>query len=221
MVGFAALCLLAGMFPGVVIDALAPVVQQLVGGRHAGAARPALAVDGAGRRAAAVPTTALLVFLFVVASPPLTARSRAPARPRARCAARRRGIAAIPTSARRRNTRAASFPSRSAGCSAPLLFRARETVAMPPPGDLGPAQHPQAHARSGLGTALHPDVRRRAGAGRAVQPLAVPHHPPLSRFRLHRPGRCCCWRWRYGNDRRLARWCRACRWRWCCCSRRC
>ena len=47
---FAALCLLAGIFPGFVIDALAPVVKSLVGRAHAGAERRSVAVDRADRR---------------------------------------------------------------------------------------------------------------------------------------------------------------------------
>ena len=50
MFAFAALCLLAGILPGFVIDALAPVVQSLVGARMPAQSGVALAVDRADRR---------------------------------------------------------------------------------------------------------------------------------------------------------------------------
>ena len=54
----AALCLLAGVLPGLVIDLLAPVVQSLVGARMPVQTFAALAVDRADRARAAAPTTA-------------------------------------------------------------------------------------------------------------------------------------------------------------------
>ena len=52
MFGFAALCLLAGIFPGVVIDLLAPVTQALTGAHMPNAARRGMALDRAGRERA-------------------------------------------------------------------------------------------------------------------------------------------------------------------------
>ncbi|MCK7475982.1 MAG: hypothetical protein MZV49_26360 [Rhodopseudomonas palustris] len=45
-----------------------------------------------------------------------------------RCGARRPGTAAFPSQSRRRSTSPAASPSRSAGCSARCVFRAREHV---------------------------------------------------------------------------------------------
>ena len=46
----AALCLIAGILPGLFIDALAPVVQSLVGGRMPLQTGVRMAVDRADRR---------------------------------------------------------------------------------------------------------------------------------------------------------------------------
>ena len=70
-----------------------------------------------------------------------------------------------------------------------VVFRAREHVEMPPPGDMRPARLDGRAARSRLGRALCADRRRRRLRGRPAQPPAVPHHPPLSQPGLRRPRR--------------------------------
>ena len=63
-----------------------------------------------------------------------------PARLRPAAARRRPGTAAIPIRARRPSTPRRASRSRSAACSARVVFRAREHVEMPPPGDARPAR---------------------------------------------------------------------------------
>ena len=95
MFGFAALCLLAGILPGVVIDALAPVAQALTGARMPAQLGDAVAVHR--RRSRAQPQlvqrpsgvrvhrrVGLLTALVSIASP------------RARCAGRLPGTADFP-----------------------------------------------------------------------------------------------------------------------------
>ena len=66
---FAALCLLAGILPGAVIDGLAPVVQALQRRAHAGAACGAVALD----RADARPRAARITACWCSCSSPLSA----------------------------------------------------------------------------------------------------------------------------------------------------
>ncbi len=68
-----------------------------------------------------------------------------------------------------------------------LVFRAREHVEMPPPGDTRPARFTVALARPHLGRALRArSPRARRVIRRPAQPAAVPDHPPLSQPRLRR-----------------------------------
>ena len=115
---FAALCLLAGVLPGAVIDGLAPVVQALTGARmpvQLGLPWLSIVPIAAARSS----YNGLLVFLFIAASRLADGGRRSIASPRTRCAAARPGTAAFPTRARRRNTPPTASPSRSAACSAP------------------------------------------------------------------------------------------------------
>ncbi len=86
-----------------------------------------------------------------------------------------------------------------------LVFRARERVEMPPPGDMRPARLEVELQRSHLGRALRADRRWRRLCRRASEPPAVPHHPPLSQPRLRRPCRSCSWCSPYGPDARSRR----------------
>ncbi len=128
------LCLLAGILPGLVIDALAPVTASLVGGRMPVQTDiPWLSIVPIAESRSSY--NGLLVFLFIALSASLAAAASPPLR-LARAAARRRpGIAAFPIRARRRNTAPAASRSRSAASSARSCSHAREHVTMPPPGD--------------------------------------------------------------------------------------
>ncbi len=92
-------------------------------------------------------------------------RARRPSRstgsPPTGCAARRPGTAAFPIRARRRNTPPASFAQPIRRVFGTVVFRAREHVDMPPPGDMRAGAAHGRLARSRLGRALRADRRRR------------------------------------------------------------
>jgi hydrogenase-4 component B len=138
MLALAAGCLLAGILPGVVIDAMAPVVQSVLGGhmppQHA---MPWLSL---------VPITTsrssyngLLVLLFIAASASFAAfvihllASRATRRaPAWDCG--------FPNVSPLAQYTAGSFSQPIRRVFGTLLFRAHEQIEMPPPGDMRPAK---------------------------------------------------------------------------------
>jgi len=138
MAGLAALCVLIGIFPGIVIDALAPTIRLLAGGQLPTQSEvPWLSI---------VPLTAsrssyngLLVLLFMVISGLLAAyavhtfASRAVRRaPPWDCG--------TPVPDPITQYTAGSFAQPLRRVFGPLLFHARETVDMPLPGDTRPAR---------------------------------------------------------------------------------
>jgi formate hydrogenlyase subunit 3/multisubunit Na+/H+ antiporter MnhD subunit len=135
---FAALCLLAGILPGVVIDGLAPVVQALSGARMpVQLAVPFLSIVPS--EAARSSYNGLMVFLFIAASASLTVfvvhrfASRA----------LRRGPAwdcGFPDPRPETQYTADSFAQPIRRVFGTVVFRAREKVTMPPPGDMSPAR---------------------------------------------------------------------------------
>jgi len=138
MVGFAALCLLAGIFPGVMIDALAPVSHALLGARMpAQLALPWISIIPVA--AARSSYNGLLIFLFVAAATSLTvavihrfashALRRAPA-----------WDCGFPDPSPATQYTADSFAQPIRRVFATSLFSAHEVVTMPPPGDTGPAR---------------------------------------------------------------------------------
>ena len=138
MAVFALLCLLAGIFPGVVIDGLAPVVGALVGAAMP-VQRPCPGCRSSRLRKAAALTTASWSSCSSRRrrqSPPMPST----ALPRARCGAHRHGTAASPSRARRRNTPPAASPSRSDACSARSYSRRASTSTCRAPGDLRAAR---------------------------------------------------------------------------------
>ena len=117
MMMLAGLCLIAGIVPGLFIDALAPVASILVGGRmpaQGGNAWLSIAPVAESRSS----YNGLLVFLFITISASLAAtfihRFASDALRRAPP-----GIAAPRTQAPRRNIRRRALRSRSGACSAP------------------------------------------------------------------------------------------------------
>jgi len=138
MVGLAAICLLAGILPGGLIDALAPVSQALTG-----AHMPTqfgldwlTIVPVAQSRSS---YNGLLIFVFIAASAWLTAR----AVHRFASHALRRGPAwdcGFPDASAATQYTAASFAQPIRRVFGSVVFRARETVTMPPPGDVRPAR---------------------------------------------------------------------------------
>ena len=131
--------MLVGILPGFVIDALAPVMQALVGGAHAGAVSAAwlsLVPIAASRSS----YNGLLVFLFIAASASLAAYAIHRLASRRRCAAHRPGIAAFQTPSPSTQYTATSF--------AEPIRRVFGTVAVPRP-------------RAGRDAAARRDARRR------------------------------------------------------------
>jgi formate hydrogenlyase subunit 3/multisubunit Na+/H+ antiporter MnhD subunit len=139
MAGLAAFCLLAGILPGLVIDALAPVTSSLLGQTMpVQRSLPWLTIVPIAESRSSY--NGLLVFLFILVSGWLAASAIH------RFAARRlrRGPAwgcgfAEPVAAGQYSGASLAQPiQRVLG---PLLLRSSESVDMPAPGDLRPARH--------------------------------------------------------------------------------
>jgi formate hydrogenlyase subunit 3/multisubunit Na+/H+ antiporter MnhD subunit len=138
MSAFAALCLLAGIFPGFVIDGLAPVTQSLVGGRMpAQSTIPWLSIVPIAESRSSY--NGLLVFVFIAIA------TLAAAEIIHRFASRslRRGVAwacgyVDPNPAIQYT--AGSFAQPIRRVFGDVVFLAREHVDMPPPGDARPAR---------------------------------------------------------------------------------
>ena len=132
----AALCLLAGILPGLVIDALAPVATEILGSRMPAQAGSTLAFD---RADCGKPQ-----FLQRIAGDGVHHDIRLAwrsisfiASPRARCGEGRPGDAASPMQRPPRSIPASALRSRSAACSARCCSTPATMSTMPPPGDLG------------------------------------------------------------------------------------
>jgi hydrogenase-4 component B len=133
----ALLCLLAGILPGFVINALAPLTQTLVSGH--------MPTQSAASWFAIVPITAsrssydgLLVFIFIT----LAALLSAMAIHRLASHALRRAPAwdcGYPDASVTTQYTAASFAQPIRRVFGTLIFQARESVTMPAPGDASPA----------------------------------------------------------------------------------
>jgi formate hydrogenlyase subunit 3/multisubunit Na+/H+ antiporter MnhD subunit len=134
----AAACLIAGILPGLFIDALAPVVQSLVGDR--------MPVQGSVEWLSVVPIAAgrssyngLLVFVFMVASGAIAAF----AIHRLASDKLRRGPAwgcGYPPAGAVAQYSADSFAQPIRRVFGTIVFRAREVGEMPPPGSVAPAR---------------------------------------------------------------------------------
>jgi len=138
MMVFAALCLLLGLLPGVVIDALAPVTTSLLGGRM-----PSQLND---RWLSLVPVSAsrssyngLLVFLFITASTLIVVFlvHRFASNAKRRSAAWDCGF---PDPRPETQYTPESFEQPIRRVFGSLVFQTREVVDMPAPGDLRPAR---------------------------------------------------------------------------------
>jgi formate hydrogenlyase subunit 3/multisubunit Na+/H+ antiporter MnhD subunit len=132
------LCMAAGVFPGVVIDALAPAVRGLVG---EGAAVQALQsylsiVPVSGSRNT---YSGFLIFMFTIVAAVLTALlvHALAGRKLRRSAAWDCGF---PDSGTQLQYTASSFAQPIRRVFGAMIFRARETVSMPPPGEVTPAR---------------------------------------------------------------------------------
>ncbi len=134
----AALCLLAGIFPGVVMDALAPLAGDLVGGSlppQAGIAWLSVVPIAASRSS----YNGLLVFVFIAMSAGVAAGSihRFASRVVRRAPPWDCGF---PDPSPATQYSAASFAQPIRRIYGSIVFQAREAVVMPPPGDLAAAR---------------------------------------------------------------------------------
>ncbi len=155
MWGFAALCLLAGIFPGVVIDLLAPVTQALTG------AHMPTQLDVAWLSIIPVATArssynGLLVFVFIAASASLTvlAIHRFASRTVRRAPPWDCGF---PDPRPETQYTGGSFAQPIRRVYGAVVFRSHETVTMPPPGDIAPARI-EKHISDTLWDALYAPV---------------------------------------------------------------
>jgi hydrogenase-4 component B len=135
---FSGLCLLAGIFPGVVIDLLAPVVQTVTGAHmptQLGVAWLSIVPIESARSS----YNGLLVFLFIGASASLAVL----AIHRFASRALRRGPAwdcGFPDPSPATQYTSGSFAQPIRRVFGAVVFRTHETVTMPPPGDIRPAR---------------------------------------------------------------------------------
>jgi formate hydrogenlyase subunit 3/multisubunit Na+/H+ antiporter MnhD subunit len=130
---FAVLCLIVGLIPGFVIDALAPVVQSLVGGRMpAQSANPWLSIVPIAESRSSY--NGLLVFVFIMVSTLVTVEiiHRFASRTVRRSAAWDCGY---PDARPATQYTAGSFAQPIRRVFGELVFLARERVDMPPPGN--------------------------------------------------------------------------------------
>jgi hypothetical protein len=161
MLALAALCLLAGVLPGLFIDVLAPVVKNLVGDRmppQMGILYFSIVPIAESRSS----YNGLLVFLFIAASASLTAA----AIHRIASAALRRAPAwdcGFPNSDPATQYTAESFSQPIRRVFGVFVFRARESVDMPTPGDARPA-HFQVAMRDPIWDVLYAPITRVVGA---------------------------------------------------------
>jgi hydrogenase-4 component B len=135
---FAALCLLAGIFPGVVIDLLAPVVRALTGAQmptQLGVAWLSIVPVASARSS----YNGLLILLFIAASAWLTVAAihRFASRALRRAPAWDCGF---PDPRPETQYTGGSFAQPIRRVYGAVVFRTYETVTMPPPGDMAPAR---------------------------------------------------------------------------------
>ena len=187
MFTLAALCLAAGIFPGFVIDALAPVVESLVGGRMpVQSTIPWLSIVPVAESRSSY--DGLLVFAFIAISALATAEIIH------RFASRRlrRGPAwdcGFPDASPATQYTAGSFAQPIRRVFGDVVFLAREHVEMPPPGDLAPARFSVTLRDLVWDGDLRPDRQCRVVHRRQVHLSAVPDHPPIPQSRLCGAGR--------------------------------
>jgi NADH:ubiquinone oxidoreductase subunit 5 (subunit L)/multisubunit Na+/H+ antiporter MnhA subunit len=138
MGALAAICLVAGILPGVFIDALAPAVSGMVGARMpVQSALPWLSIIPIAESRSSY--NGLLVFLFIT----FAAYAAVYAIHRLASDAVRRGPAwdcGYPEPSRSTQYTASSFAQPIRRVYGTLVFRARETVDMPPPGAMRAAR---------------------------------------------------------------------------------
>jgi hydrogenase-4 component B len=138
MIALAALCVLAGILPGFVIDAMAPVVESVTGARMpAQASLKWLSIVPVAESRSSY--NGLVVFFFIATSASIAAYVIH----RLASGAVRRAPAwdcGFPEKSPATQYTAGSFAQPIRRVFGTYVFRARELVVMRPPGDLGPAR---------------------------------------------------------------------------------
>jgi hydrogenase-4 component B len=138
MLGLATLCVLAGIFPGLLIDALAPATEMLLRGRLAQQlTQPWLSIVPIAERNSSYNGLMLLVFALVSGGIAAVAVHRFGSRAIRRSAAWDCGYPGLGPLTQYSG---ASFAQPIRRVFGPVAFRSRETVEMPPPGDMRPAR---------------------------------------------------------------------------------
>ena len=138
MLALATFCLLAGIFPGFVIDAVGPVVQDVIGAHMpTQASVPWLSIVPIAQSRSSY--NGLLVFVFIAISAAMTATAIHILASRK---TRRSPIwdGGFPDASPILQYSASSFAQPIRRVFGTILFRAREEIAMPPPGDMCPAR---------------------------------------------------------------------------------
>jgi hydrogenase-4 component B len=155
MFGFAALCLLAGIFPGVVIDLLAPVTQALVG-THLPTQLGVAWLSVVPIESARSSYNGLLVFMFITiaASLAVLAIHRFASRALRRAPAWDCGF---PDARPETQYTGGSFAQPIRRVYGAVVFRTYETVTMPLPGDMAPARI-EKHIRDPIWDALYAPI---------------------------------------------------------------
>ncbi len=134
----AALCVIVGVLPGLVIDAIAPAVRAMVGApMPSQLAQPWLSIVPVAESRSSY--NGLLVLLFIATSASLAAVTihRLASRALRRAPAWDGGY---PEPSPATQYTAGSFAQPIRRVFASIIFRAREQVTMPPPGDMAPAR---------------------------------------------------------------------------------
>ena len=188
MATLAALCLLAGIFPGLFIDALRPVASSSRSAADADAGRRSPGSRSRRSPKAAVPTTGCSCFLFIAVSASLAASCHPSLR--LRRAASRAGVGlrlSRPKPGDAIHGESFAQPIRRVFGVVAFVVRERDRHAGAGR-DAARAFRSDAQ-RQDLGRAL---CAARPMASSALQcelePPAVPHHPPVSERRLRRAG---------------------------------
>ena len=187
MIALSALCMLAGILPGLVVDALAPVVAELPVGPAAASGHHALAV--------ADPDRARAQFLQRHADARLHRHVRAFFRRspstvwRLARRAPRAGLGLwLPGPGPDTQYTASSFAQPIRRVFGTTVFRARERVEMPPPGSLQPARL-TVHLRDLIWEFGYlPIAASRWLRRRVAQPVAVLYHPAIPEHRSRAAG---------------------------------
>jgi hypothetical protein len=138
MLACAALCVAAGLFPGVVIDGMTPVVSATVGtSMPVQTATPWLSIMPIAESRSSYNGLLLAIFILVSASAAAYTIHRVASRALRRAPAWDCGF---PDASPATQYTASSFAQPIRRVFGTVVFRAREIVAMPPPGSLAPAR---------------------------------------------------------------------------------